>query len=658
MNIINSTNRRLKIASPDIFAHELAVLTIVLIGIMLLVAIYYVPAYYHSFLLDDYKHIEWSAAYLGKPWNIIKIFSPNETGWLYRPLQRVFFIVQRWTFGLNPAPYYLSLLLLHLINTTLLYALSRKLGVSSFGAAIAICLFALAAIHQDVLGWISSISLLLLGFFSLAAMLQMEIYLSSGRRRSRDLVFVVGWVLLALFSREEAIMLPLFLFIAWITATKTMTDMRKDEKVFWLILIALIMLYVAVLAIRPNWANQDDALASTNLAQLVSAKQMLQYVLDLTSRIAFIDPAIAGQGQLGGLSLAAACLFIYVIGLIRGNRAVRIGLLWSGISFAFIYVVVWREFVMANRYLYLPWIGLTLALGATLDPVFQNRISRSTFRAIVALLLVIIVSYQSAYGFDLQKTWQAYVDETTAIKKQVLEAYPHIDADTHFFAYNLPPVPDYIQSMASVWYGINLNSFGGSWDRLLRYGLATNKYFILSVEDGKLVNVMPELQDYKETAFIWDSMPKMEIITRDGQTLPIDPGAYALDQIVGPSAGYRLGMFMHPPSPDVGWASATFPVTIPNNSALAFATYKAWADVDSEDGMTFRVNFLPDDGAPITIFQESIDTPESTWRHHLVDVSGMSGRSGHMQFQVSANGNLLNDHGFWTMPRLVSGPLN
>ena len=638
---------------------DVMVLTLLCLGVTGLVAIYFVPAYRNAFLLDDYKHLEFNSLYSGKPWDILRVFSPYEIGWwYYRPLQHIFFFLQRRIFSLDPAPYYFSLLLLHVTNTSLVFALSRKLGVSRFGAVVAACLFSLAAINQNVLGWISSVSVILLGLFTLAAVLQLEIYLSSGRRTPRRLAFVVACVILTLFTREEAILLPLILAVVWLTATKSVSGLKRHEKGFWLIVLFLAALYSVILITRPNWGGQGDILSSEAPTRLANGGQLVRYVLDLASRFIHTDSLVAPQGRFDGLLLAMTLVLLYVAGLVRGSRAVRNGLLWWGLGLSLLYVVRWYEFGAANRYLYMPWIGLALAFGAALDPAFQNRAARRTFKVVVALLTVAFIFYQGSYAVGLQKEWHGFVTETDAIRAQVLAAYPNIQPDTHFFAYNLPPVPDYIQSMASVWYETKLDALGGDWTRLLRYGRATEQFYILNIENGQLENILPELQAYTETIFVWDSNPLMEVVAHDGSAQPADPGAYALGQIVGPFGERRLGAFMHPPAPDIGWISATYPVTIPEDSALAFGTYKAWADIEGEDGMTFRVKFLPDGGGAAVLFQESIDSPEATWRQHVVDVSGFAGQTGRMQFQVSANGNILNDHGFWSVPRFVSGPLD
>jgi len=640
-------------------AYDVAAVTLLCLGITSLVAIYFVPAYRNAFLLDDYKHLEFNSLYLGKPWKILRVFSPYEIGWwYYRPLQHIFFFLQRRIFGLDSAPYYFSLLLLHVTNTSLVFALSRKLGVSRFGAVVAACLFSLAAINQDVLGWISSVSVILLGLFTLAAVLQLEIYLSSGRRNPRRLAVVVTCVILTFLAREEAILLPLILAVVWLTATKSVSGLKRHEKAFWLTVLFLTALYSVIVITRPNWEGQGDILSSEAPTRLANGGQLIRYVLDLASRFIHTDSLVAPQDRFGGLLLAMTLVLLYVAGLIRGSRAVRIGLLWWGLGLSLLYVVRWYEFGAANRYLYVPWIGLALAFGAALDPVFLNRAGRRIFKVVVALLTVAFIFYQGNYAVDMQKKWQEFVTETDAIRAQVLAAYPNVQPDTHFFAYNLPPVPDYIQSMASVWYETKLDALGGDWTRLLRYGRATEQFYLLNVEDGQLENILPELQAYKETIFIWDPNPLMEVIAHDSTTQPADPGAYALGQIVGPPGERRLGMFMHPPAPDIGWISATYPVTIPEGSALAFGIYKAWADVEGEDGITFRINFFPDNGGEVVLFQESIESPEATWRQHVVDVSGFAGQTGRMQFQVSANGNILNDHGFWNVPRFVSGPLD
>jgi hypothetical protein len=614
-----------------------------------------VPTYRDAFLLDDYKQLEWIARYLAKPWEVFRVFNPYDLGWHYRPLHRLFFFVARWIFGLSPAPYYYSLLALHLVNTALVFQVSRKLAVTRFGAAVAAGLFALMAINQDVLGWISSVSTILLTLFALVAMLQLELYLSTGRHKSWRLILVALCVAAALLSREEAVIVPLILAAVWLTATRSVTDLRRNELLFWLVIVAMILAYLVVSMIRPNWVPQDDTLTAAAIAKLLTIDQVARYVLDMVSRFVFTNPAILMQDSIGRDLLAGALLALYVVGLLLGNRAARVGLLWWGLGLAFIYAIIWRDFGVANRYLYLPWVGLAIALGAALDVPSIVPARRKSYGVIVAIGLLAVVSIQGSQARDMQQIWHGYVDESETVRQQLLTMYPQISPEAHFFAYRLPPIPDYVQSMASVWYDLPLSGFGGSWERLLQYGQATEHFYLLDFADGQLSNLLPELQDYNETIFIWDAAPVAETIGNDGATSPLDPGAYALNQIVGPPEARRLGMFVHPPPPAEGWASITYPVSIPEGSTLTFDTYKEWGDIESEDGMIFRVNFLPDTGGGITLFQDSIDAPAAEWRNHHVDVSQFWGQSGRMQFQVSANGNLIHDHAYWSIPRFVSG---
>lgn len=453
--------------------------------------------------------------------------------------------------------------------------------------------------------------------------------------------------------------MPLVLAAFQLTATGSVRHLTKGEKRFWLLMVGLIAAYAAISMTRPSWVGQDDGLGVASLILAGDLGEIARYTLDVASRFTFTDPAMAAGGW--GYLVAGALLLVYVAGLVAGNRAVRLGLVWWGVGCAFIYIVIWRDFGASNRYLYVPWAGLAVALGAAMvaapggGSVAPAR--QWAIRAVTGLALAAFVLLQGSHAREMQSLWQGYVDETGTARAQLLAAYPRIHPDTHFFAYRLPPVPDYIQSMASVWYGIPLNGFGGSWERLLKYGRATEHFYILDVDDGQLSNVYPELQAYRDTAFIWDAAPIMEIRGHNGGILPLDPGAFALDQIVGPPAERRLGLFMHPPAPSDGWASATYPVTVPQGSSLALGTFKEWGGIDGEDGLSFRVNFLPDAGGSITIFQESIDSPTPDWQRHEVDMSDYWGQTGRMQLQVSANGNLIHDHGYWMIPRFVSGLL-
>lgn len=161
----------------------------------------YLPGIGAGFIRDDFAWIRASA--IGGPADVLRFFE-RSTGF-YRPLVAVSFGLNR-ALGFDPLWYGLVNLALLLTCTALLVALFMRLGLDPGGALLGAGIWALNfhGINMAVL-WISGRTALLLILFSLLA----------ARAAVRDRWWTAaGWTLLALLSKEEAVMLPAML-IAW-----------------------------------------------------------------------------------------------------------------------------------------------------------------------------------------------------------------------------------------------------------------------------------------------------------------------------------------------------------------------------------------------------------------------------------------------------------
>lgn len=117
------------------------------------------------------------------------------------------------SFGLTPAAYHLTSLLVHVINTLIVFGIARAWLPMRAGAFWAAAFFAVQEGHQEAVMWFSAINELLLFLFGAGALLS---WLLANRSTRRWPLHIAGWVLFAfaLISKESAIiLLPLFVLV-------------------------------------------------------------------------------------------------------------------------------------------------------------------------------------------------------------------------------------------------------------------------------------------------------------------------------------------------------------------------------------------------------------------------------------------------------------
>ena len=168
----------------------------------------YAPSLSIPLLEDDYPNISMARVY-GPPSGVSALFhdgisrSRATSYW-------VFFAVWRAA-NLNPLAYHAVSLLLHIVNTWLVFWIALAWPPMRAAALWAAAFFAVHEGHQEAVMWFSAINELLMFAFGAAALL---CWMVAGRRGRGGWLQLAGVVLfaLALLSKESAIIfLPLFL---------------------------------------------------------------------------------------------------------------------------------------------------------------------------------------------------------------------------------------------------------------------------------------------------------------------------------------------------------------------------------------------------------------------------------------------------------------
>jgi len=308
--------------------------------------------------------------------------------------------------------------------------------------------------------------------------------------------------------------------------------------------------------------------------------------------------------------------------------------------------------------MYLPWIGFSFAIGASFDLMTHLiRRNRQVIRFGISLLLVAFVTYQSAQIRHVYRQIQNHIEIMESVRQQLMELKPTPANDTHFFVYDLPSTNDFFQAMASVWYDRSFPAPGGSFGRLKSKGNADSNYYLFNFQDGVFYNLMPELQEEGETTFLWASPMAAQILHPDGSMNQLDSGSYKVNLDVGPPDARRLGIFLHPPSPNEGWSSIKFQATIPEHSDLRFGILRESGGLPEEDGMTFRVRAIRPSGESTVLFIAFLEPDQTKTKSQWTDVSlpmgDYWGETIDLYLEVFAGNNLLHDHGFWANPRFV-----
>jgi len=320
---------------------------------------------------------------------------------------------QLW--GLAPAGHHLTGLALHAVTSLLLWRLVARATGRFWVALFTAAAFALHPLHVESVAWAAERKDVLCAFFFIAGA---DLYLSYVARPSLGRYFLVAVAFcLALLSKPMAVSFPLVLLILDVWPLGRLAGASSDERSRTARLLVREKLPLAALAALScaitYWVQSSgtamQATGGIDLASrignaLVSGAVYLRQLAVPTGLAVFYPyrapPAAAVLGALlllGGLTAAAVALRSRLPFLLAG-------LLWFGVMLVPVIGIVQVGLqAHADRYAYLPSIGVFVAVGCLVERWCRDR---SALRWPVAALAAAVVVVWTAGTFAQVRVWR------------------------------------------------------------------------------------------------------------------------------------------------------------------------------------------------------------------------------------------------------------
>jgi len=333
----------------------------------------------------------------------------------FKPLVWPTYALEYAVWGLNPRGFHLGNLLLHALNSCLVFLLILKLGERSprspaaSAAFLAALFFARHPLRVESVAWISERKGLLCAFFYLLATL---LYLRYSRR-GRGLTWVYLSSLAALLSKPLAVTIPLVFLLL---------DLSLPREKSWRKLIAekvpLFLLAAAAAAFAFYGQISNGALIPLGQSGIPSraalALRNIFFYLGkfiFPARLSATYPALRPGGASPGLPLLPLAILIAgVIWLWRRDR--RLLLLGGGWFLLTLFPVIgiFRTglVVAADRFTYLPAAGISVVLSGLISYPSSPRLRRisSLCLGVVLAGLMILSRRQVRFWHDSEGLWR------------------------------------------------------------------------------------------------------------------------------------------------------------------------------------------------------------------------------------------------------------
>ncbi|HKO22064.1 MAG TPA: tetratricopeptide repeat protein [Candidatus Eisenbacteria bacterium] len=321
--------------------------------------------------------------------------------------------------GLDPASYHWLNLLLHLANTALVFVFVGALAPGRMWTAVVTSLlFGIHPMHVESVAWIAERKDVLYAFFYLLGLIAYLRYLKA---------FQGGWLIaslvaftLSLASKPAAIVVPLVLLAIDFYRRRPFDARSLLEKVPFILISAAVLTITLQVQEKAGAINRMD-IGPVFPRVLVACFGIMMYAVKaivpfgLSAMYPYPRNPATSLGPEFYLGLAFVLAFAVVVYLGRRNRA-----LVFGSAFFLINLVLVLQFVsvgkvvMADRYTYIPYVGLFFALAWALDD------PHTTVRYALAGLFLLLVPVSLIQTWNRCHVWR----DSSTLWTDVIRQYP------------------------------------------------------------------------------------------------------------------------------------------------------------------------------------------------------------------------------------------
>ncbi|MEO5359252.1 MAG: tetratricopeptide repeat protein [Nitrospirota bacterium] len=421
---------------------------VIIIIITLITALSYVGVLRNAFITvyDDNAYVTKNAHVLGglSFEGIRRAFIVfNDGNWF--PLTWISHMTDVSLFGLNPAGHHLTSVIIHILNSALLFIVFTRMTACHWRSGFVAALFALHPLHVESVAWIAERKDVLSGFFWMLTMLNYLRYVE--RPGALRYVLTLVSFICGLMSKPMVVTLPFVLLLmdywplgrVW-HGGQTNHQQCSSASLKRLIVekIPFFVLSAASSVLTYHVQKTWGAVVSSDILPLKSriANALISYfkyviMMFNPSKSAVIYPIderfrvlqVVGAVVLFISITAAAIIFI------KRLPYLFTGWFWyAGTLVPVIGIVQVGTAAMADRYTYIPFIGLFMILSMVIPNTVVNT---QAGRAITAALACAVIIASAYYTNKHIKYWRNSItlfERAISVTKENFVAHNHLGA--------------------------------------------------------------------------------------------------------------------------------------------------------------------------------------------------------------------------------------
>ena len=378
---------------------------LILAAILVITFVSYLPVLKGEFLLwDDDVHVLENITIRGLDLeHVLEMFTATVNK-IYIPLTSLSFALEYHFLGYNPFVCHLDNVLLHLLVVVMVFSLGRKLGLPRAAAGMAALIFGIHPIHVESVAWITERKDVLYAAFYMAALLSYLRYLEEKRGYWLWVTTVLGT--LSMLAKPMALSLPLILILLdWFKGRPLKGRAFIEKLPLGIVIGAPAWVSYAAHARIPGESVVQSALIWPWTFTFYLRQFFFPYISVPLYRLA--KPVLLTNPEYF-LSLGVLVLVVLAVARLRRNKWFVFAVLFYFLSIFFLLRFDETKDVntVADRFMYLPGLGLCLLLGLGVERLWMKCRGKNLARGMIVTGLVVLAAAFSFKTFHQSFVWR------------------------------------------------------------------------------------------------------------------------------------------------------------------------------------------------------------------------------------------------------------
>ena len=347
----------------------------------------------------------------------------------YHPLTTLSNAIEYHLFKLNAKPYHFNNLVLHLLNTTLVFYFIRQLVKDKNAALLAALLFAIHPMHVESVSWISERKDLLYTAFFLLSLITYNRFIQEEKKYL--LAWSIALMFLSCLSKPAAVALTPVVFLLDYYSGKKITMSSIVQKIPFLFLSLLFGIMVLFSQSKSGSMNMVEHFPIMDKFFFVCyglVFYLLKLFVPIHLSVMYLYP-LKENGLLPMEYYLAPLVILALIISIFKFKKIQKELLFGFLFYFFtlamvIQVVPVGKAIVAERYSYVPYIGLFFILAKLYVMVKNNEFENAQkIKPVMNIIIGIFIVIFCVGTWNRNKDWKDSDSLFSSIIKQQPDNY-------------------------------------------------------------------------------------------------------------------------------------------------------------------------------------------------------------------------------------------